>query len=182
MGSPRVGSNPTGVELMQLACQDVGGRLAEPWAGRPPEAGGNPAASWPRIGPGIASRLRSGANGLCDVGRHPGRPCASPGRWPYHGSVEPRGRRRSRLSSESPMNRPPRRYLRLRPCQRSRSVCVCVCVCAQEADARARRTWSLWPSGEGVGLLSRWGLPAWARIPQVLVAANLFFRRGVAVT
>ena len=26
---------------------------------------------------------------------------------------------------------------------------------------------TLWPSGSGVGLLSRWGLPAWARIPQV---------------
>ena len=26
---------------------------------------------------------------------------------------------------------------------------------------------TLWPSGQGVGLLSRWGLPAWVRIPQV---------------
>ena len=26
---------------------------------------------------------------------------------------------------------------------------------------------TLWPSGLGVGLLSRWGLPAWVRIPQV---------------
>ena len=26
---------------------------------------------------------------------------------------------------------------------------------------------TLWPSSKGVGLLSRWGLPAWARIPQV---------------
>ena len=25
---------------------------------------------------------------------------------------------------------------------------------------------TLWPSGQGVGLLSRWGLPAWVRIPQ----------------
>ena len=29
---------------------------------------------------------------------------------------------------------------------------------------------TLWPSGQGVGLLSRWGLPAWARIPQVSLA------------
>ena len=28
-------------------------------------------------------------------------------------------------------------------------------------------SWTLWPSGQGVGLLSRWGLPAWVRIPQV---------------
>ena len=126
MGSPRVGSNPTGVELMQLAYLDFGGRLAEPWEGCPPEAGGNPAASWPRIGPGVASRLRSAANGFFDVGRHPGRPCASPGRWPYHGGVAPRGKRRSRLGPASPMNRPPRRYLRLRRCPRSRGVCVCV--------------------------------------------------------
>ena len=26
---------------------------------------------------------------------------------------------------------------------------------------------TLWPSGQGVGLLSQWGLPAWVRIPQV---------------
>ena len=26
---------------------------------------------------------------------------------------------------------------------------------------------TLWPSDYGVGLLSRWGLPAWVRIPQV---------------
>ena len=29
---------------------------------------------------------------------------------------------------------------------------------------------TLWPSGYGVGLLSRWGLPAWVRIPQVSLA------------
>ena len=34
-------------------------------------------------------------------------------------------------------------------------------------DCRARRHMTLWPSGQGVGLLSRWGLPAWVRIPQV---------------
>ena len=26
---------------------------------------------------------------------------------------------------------------------------------------------TIWPSGYGVGLLSRWAMPAWARIPQV---------------
>lgn len=34
-------------------------------------------------------------------------------------------------------------------------------------SACLRRQMTLWPSGQGVGLLSRWGLPAWARIPQV---------------
>ena len=33
--------------------------------------------------------------------------------------------------------------------------------------------WTLWPSGQGVGLLSRWGLPAWVPIPQVSI---FFFR------
>ena len=33
--------------------------------------------------------------------------------------------------------------------------------------------WTLWPSGQSVGLLSRWGLPAWVRIPQVSI---FFFR------
>ena len=37
-------------------------------------------------------------------------------------------------------------------------------------DSRTPRT--LWPSGQGVGLRSRWGLPAWVRIPQVSLAAE----------
>ena len=34
----------------------------------------------------------------------------------------------------------------------------------------------LWPSGYGVGLLSRWGLPAWARTPQVAFSRALVCR------
>ena len=32
---------------------------------------------------------------------------------------------------------------------------------------------TLTPSGSGVGLMSRWGFPAWARIPQVSIMSPL---------
>ena len=38
---------------------------------------------------------------------------------------------------------------------------------AQVRSADQPQQMTLWPSGQGVGLLSRWGLPAWVRIPQV---------------
>ena len=38
---------------------------------------------------------------------------------------------------------------------------------ARVGHKRVHKT--LWPSGQGVGLLSRWGLPAWVRIPQVSI-------------
>eukprot|EP00971_Amphidinium_carterae_P013216 260637-Amphidinium_carterae.1 len=33
-------------------------------------------------------------------------------------------------------------------------------------------TWTLWPSSQGVGLLKRWGLPAWVRIPLVSICPS----------
>ena len=35
-----------------------------------------------------------------------------------------------------------------------------------------------WPSGLGVGLLSRWGLPAWVRIPQASILHRACFLGG----
>ena len=40
------------------------------------------------------------------------------------------------------------------------------------APQRAHGHMTLWPSGQGVGPLSRWGLPAWAQIPQVSLFAR----------
>ena len=78
--------------------------------------------------------------------------------------------------------RTPREHLRVHVCLR-----LCVLLVAGARDVRTARCpritqfahMTLWPSGQGVGLLSRWGLPAWARIPQVsIVFALVVLRSG----